>query len=208
MKKIVIAALLSTFVATPAVAADFYAGVRQGSVNYGYSFVTNNDQAGFGLLGGYIINDNFAMEIEFMDLGGFDVARRFVNTQTGDQAIIRSTYTGNALSLSVVSTYQLTEAISLSGKFGIANTTLDTTPYATISTTINGQPVESVVRGKTVSYSKDSLTAGLRGQYNMTPSVGIYLAVDSFAVDATDVGVGQSTTSLATVSSVGAMFKF
>ena len=206
MKKIIIAALWSTFVAAPAVAADFYAGVRQGSVNYGYSYVTNNDQKGFGLLGGYIINENFAMEVEFMDLGGFDTASEF--DVVGGSVIIRSAYTGNALSLSVVSTYPLTEAVSLSGKFGIANTTLDTTPYATVSTTISGQPVESVVRGKTVSYSKDSLTAGLRGQYKLTPTVGIYLAVDSYAVDMTYFGERQSMTSIATVSSVGGMFKF
>lgn len=43
MKKIVIAALLSTFVAAPAVAADFYASIKRGSVHYGYSYVTNND---------------------------------------------------------------------------------------------------------------------------------------------------------------------
>lgn len=50
------------------------------------------------------------MEVEFMDLGGFDIGARI--------------YTGNVLSLNVVSTYQFTEAFSLSGKFGIANTTL------------------------------------------------------------------------------------
>ena len=203
MKKIIIAALLSTFVAAPAVAADFYAGVRQGSVNYGYADATNNDQKGFGLLGGYIINENFAVEVEYMDLGGFDIVGEFV-ISTGDLEIIRSAYTGNALSLSVVSTYQLTEAFSLSGKFGIANTTLDTTPYATIYTATG----QTVVRGNTISYSKDSLTAGLRGQYKLTPTVGIYVAVDSYAVNATDDGGSQSTTSIATVSSVGAMFEF
>ena len=118
-----------------------------------------------------------------MDLGGFDTAT--------------SIYTGNALSLNMVSTYQLTEAFSLSGKFGIANTTLDATP----------QPGE-VLTNKT-SLSKSSLTVGLRGQYNLTSTVGIYVAMDSYAVDATYRGVDDgTTTSIATVSSVGGMFKF
>ena len=182
MKKIIIAALLSTFIAAPAVASDFYAGIKLGTVNYGYDSITNNDQTGFGMLGGYIFNDNFAMEIEFMDLGGFD-------TPSG-------VYSGNVLSLNAVSTYPLTEAFSLSGKFGIANTTLDATPQ------------QGFTLGRKTSFSKNALTAGLRGQYNLTSTVGIYAAMDSYAVDATYSGGSDSTTSVATVSSVGGMFKF
>ena len=184
MKKIIIAALLSTFVAAPAVASDFYAGIKLGTVDYGYFYLRNNNQTGFGMLGGYIFNDNFAMEIEFMDLGGFDTPTRV--------------YSGSVLSLNAVSTYQLTEAFSLSGKFGIANTTLDAT----------AQPGATTPLVNKTSFSKNALTAGLRGQYDLTSTVGIYAAMDSYAVDAIYGGGSDSTTSVATVSSVGGMFKF
>lgn len=113
MKKIVVAALLSAVVATPAVAENMYAEIKLGSVNYGYGNVTNNSQAGFGLLGGYSINENFAMEVEYNNLGGFDSAP--------------ATIKGSAFGVSGVVSYPLNPNFSLFGKLGISNSSLDET---------------------------------------------------------------------------------
>lgn len=155
MRKIAIAVLLSAFVAAPAGAADFYAGVKLGSVNYGYSNVTNNSQMGFGLLGGYAINENFAVEVEYNSLGGFDFPG--------------SNIKGSSLGFSGVGSLPLNPQFSLFGKLGMVSSTLKDT----------AQPGFS---GGTFTHNNTGLTVGFGGQFNVSPVVGIRVGYDSYQV--------------------------
>lgn len=148
MKKIIIAALLTAVVAAPAVAADMYVGVKLGNVNYGYTNVTNNSQAGYGLLGGYTINENFSMEAEYNSLGGF----------TGGTDTVK----GSSIGVSGIGSYPFNPQFSLFGKLGIASTSLKiTTPgFSALTVTNTG------------------LAIGLGGQYNVSPEVGIRVGYD------------------------------
>lgn len=174
MKKIAIAVLLSAFVSVPAVATDIYAGVKLGSVNYGYSNVTNNGQAGLGLLGGFAINENFAVEAEYNSLGGF----------TGGADTVK----GSSLGMSGVGSYPINEQFSLFGKLGIASTSLKITAPGFSATTV----------------TNTGLTIGFGGQYNVSPSVGIRVGIDSYKVGKKPT----TTTASAGMLYVGGVFKF
>ena len=158
MKKIAIVALLTAtaFFASPAVAADtgFYLGFKFGSVNYGYDNVSNNSQAGYGLLGGYSLNDYFAMEAEFNRLGGFDSA-------TG-------TIKGRSFGFSGVGSLPLSPEFSLYGKMGIASTTLDDTAKPGYS--------------GNYTYTNTGLTIGFGGQFNIGNDAGVLFGYDSYPV--------------------------
>ena len=68
MYKTALAALLAAFVATSAVAADTYAGVRLGQAKYNITGVAYTPSA-VGVLGGYTVNTNLAVEAEYIYLG-------------------------------------------------------------------------------------------------------------------------------------------
>jgi len=178
LKIVVIAALLSAFVASPAVAADtgFYIGAKFGSVNYGYDNVSNNSQAGYGLLGGYAVNDYFAVEAEFNRLGGFD-------TNTG-------TIKGRSFGFSGVGTLPLSPEFSLYGKMGIASSTLDDT--AKPGYTGN------------YTYTNTGLTIGFGGKFNVGSDAGILFGYDIYPVG--DAAI--TTTSQAGMLYIGGVFKF
>ena len=164
MRKIAIGVLLSAFVAAPAVADNFYAGVKMGFVNYSYSNVANNDQVGFGLLGGYIINENFAVEAEYNSLGGFDSTN--------------GTVKGSSVGVSGVGSFPLGQQFSLFGKLGIASTSLkDTAKPGYVGD---------------FTYSKAGLTVGFGGQYNASKEIGIRAGIDIYPVGNSVSGTGSA----------------
>lgn len=116
MKKITLAVLLSAFAAAPAVAADFYAGIKLGQANYNYTNLTKNNPTGFGVLGGYAINENFAVEAEYVDLGSI--------TSPGSNA------KSNVWGLSAIGSYPINEQFSVFGKLGFARSSIKTTVTA------------------------------------------------------------------------------
>ena len=181
MKNISLAMLLTAFVSVPAVAGDMYLGGKLGFADYNYSPISNNSQFAPGIFGGYNINNSFAVEAEYTDLGGFDTVSRI--------------YKGSAFGVSGVYSYHFNDTYSLSGKLGLASTSLEATPQAGYSLT-----------GVT-SYDKTGLTIGVRGQYEATPAIGIRAGIDIYAVDASYSG-GVSTAGGAAVVSVGGVFKF
>lgn len=156
MTKIAIAVLISAFVAASAIASDtgIYVGAKLGSVNYAYSNVSNNAQAGFGLFGGYAINENFAVEAEYDSLGGFD-------SNSG-------TIKGSAFGFSGVGFLPFNQQFSLFGKLGIASSTLKDT----------AKPgwVGDFTRNNT------GLTIGFGGQVNVSKEVGIRAGIDIYPV--------------------------
>lgn len=166
MKKVFLLALLSSTFALPAVAGDLYLGAKMGQANYGYANVSNNNQLGFGLLGGMYVNQNIALEAEYNNLGGFDSA-------TGN-------IKGSALSMSGIGMLPLNREMSLFGKLGFAVTTLNDTAKPGFVGNF--------------SYVNTGVTYGIGAQFNVSRELGIRAGYDSFAVGTTASGtdkVGQ-----------------
>lgn len=68
MHKTALAALLAAIIITPVEAAEMYGGVKLGQAKYNIPGVTYSPSA-IGVLGGYTINPNFAVEAEYSYLG-------------------------------------------------------------------------------------------------------------------------------------------
>jgi OOP family OmpA-OmpF porin len=156
VKNIVFAILLSSFVALPAIASDtgLYVGAKLGTVNYGYGNISNNSQAGFGLLGGYAFNKNFAVEVEYDNLGGFESYDGNIK--------------GSSFGFSGVGILPLNQQFSLFGKLGIVSTTLkDTAKPGWIGD---------------YTYNNTGMTIGFGGQYNASKALGIRLGFDAYPV--------------------------
>jgi len=157
MKRVAIAALMSAVAATPAVAADkgLYIGAKLGVVNYGYSNVYNNSQAGYGLVGGYALNDYFALEAEINNLGGFETLYSIIK--------------GSSYGVSGVVTLPMDPYFSLFAKLGVTSSSLEDSPQ-------NG------ASGGTHTYTNTGLSIGIGGQFNVNEAVGIRLGFDSYQV--------------------------
>jgi OOP family OmpA-OmpF porin len=115
LKKIVMAILLSVFVVAPAVAAEtpFYIGVKIGSATESVTGASESSSA-FGVLGGYAINPNFAVEAGYTDLG----------------AVQSRTVKFTAFDVSAVGFFPISQQISLYGKLGMASTKEDGGGYS------------------------------------------------------------------------------
>jgi len=156
MKKFALALLLSTVIAAPAFAADtgMYLGAKFGSVQYGYDNVSNNSQAGYGMLIGFELNRVFALEAEYNKLGGFD-------STTG-------TIEGRSFGFSGVGSLPLSREFSLFGRMGITSSTLEDT--ATPPATGN------------FTYNNTGLNLGFGGQFNVGKDVGVRFGFDFYPV--------------------------
>jgi OmpA-OmpF porin, OOP family len=115
MKKIAIAAILSAFVAAPALAADTYLGVNVGKNQTDYSGV--NSSTAIGVLGGYTINQHVAAEVAYTNLGSAD-------TKYG------TSLTGHVFSIAAVGSLPLNNDFSLLGKLGLASSTVEESGYS------------------------------------------------------------------------------
>lgn len=159
MKKIAIVALLSAFIAAPAVAADMYVGVNVGQNRYDDSTMSKNTSTAIGILGGHTINENISIEAAYTSLGSL----------VPDSTYPDETLKGSAISLSGVGSYPVNPQFSLFGKLGIARTTVDFS-----------------FMGLTFSGNKTNLAFGFGGQYNVSPAVGIRAGFDRYKVGILD----------------------
>lgn len=151
MKKIAIAVLLSAVVAAPAVAADFYAGVRVGQARTSIdnANLTTANPTAYGVFGGYAFTPNVAAEVEYLNLGEVKAGGGGAKSSGG--------------SVSVVGSYPFNERFSLFGKLG----------YARLTSKFSGGGTNPDAKSNAVTY-------GLGGQYNVTPSVGVRLGWDRY----------------------------
>lgn len=197
MKKTAIAALISfsALVAAPAGAAVyydtsyafFYGGVKVGGVNYNFNNVTNNNQAGYGLLLGYNFSPNFGVELEYNSLGGFDIP---------DPAFA-SSIKGRALGISAVGMIPMNRQFSLYGKMGIATTTLRDSPG----------PGYTGTNYTTYTYNNTNLTFGFGGLFNVTPVVGLRFGYDFYQVQDQSASYSNRTHT-ANMLGITGLFKF
>jgi opacity protein-like surface antigen len=154
MKKIALLGAVLALVSPPALAEGMYVGAKLGQASYDFSNITNNNQAAFGFLAGFVITNSAFVEVEYDNLGGYD-------SPTGNVS-------GRAFSLSGVGSVQLNSQFSLFGKLGIA------------STILNDKAKPGFVGD--VSYSNTGLNFGLGAHYNISPYVGVRAGLDSFKV--------------------------
>jgi len=184
MKITVVAALLSAFVTTTALAADtgFYLGAKFGSVNYDFSYASNNSQAGYGLLGGYFVSDYFAVEAEFNRLGGFD------------DNFYGSTITGKSFGFSGVGLLPLNREFSLFGKMGIVSSSLEDSPQPGFT-------------GPNRTGNYTGLSIGLGGQFNVGEAAGIRFGLDGYPVSHKDFS-NTSNLSSASMLYIGGIVRF
>ncbi|MGC2166351.1 MAG: porin family protein [Gallionella sp.] len=159
MKCVISAVLLNFAIATPVLAADtgLYMGAKFGTVNYDYSYASNNSQAGYGLLLGYTVNRSLAVEAEFSRIGGFD--------DNPGSGVIK----GKAFGFSGVGCLPINRDISLFGKMGIVSTTLDDSPQPGIP-------------GRSYSDSFTGFNFGLGVQFTAGDATAIRFAFDSYPV--------------------------
>lgn len=111
MKKIAIAAVLSAFAATPAIAGDVYLGANLGQNKIDISTVKAS--TAYGVLGGYAFNNNIAAEVAYTDLGR---AERDFSTDK---------LTGNVISIAAVGSLPLSKDFSLFAKLGYAQSKIE-----------------------------------------------------------------------------------
>lgn len=184
MKKIIAATLLASCVAGPAFGAGegFYAGINVGrtSTNITSNLPINTKSTEIGVLAGYQFDKNWAVEAEYTGAG------KFVTTPANLNGKV------NALSLSAVGTWSMSDTFALYGKLGLART----------STSVSSVPAGSVL-GK----NRTGLNFGLGLQYNVTPTIGIRAGYDRYDAEIAGPAVTGSKFSN-NKWSVGTIFKF
>ena len=192
MKKILVAALLSTFVAAPAFAAPngtdagayggFTVGQSQTDSPIGYVSTDDKDTGGSVFIG-YQYTKNWGVEAFYAQIGKQTVQNAGGTvTGSGDS---------DAYGLNVVGTAPLNDSFSLYGKLGYARTQTD---FATA-------PAGSIV-GRDLS----SVTGGVGGVYNIDKKVGIRFGWDTYEIS-TLVGAVEDK-AWSDMWSVGVVFKF
>lgn len=121
MKKIALAVLLSA-VAAPAFAEGMYAGIIAGQTKYdfagaGITGAAKDSATAVGILGGYSINENFAAELAYNNLGDVEIAPGF-------------SVKASAMSLCAVGSFAISPEFSLFAKLGAAQTKVEPTGQA------------------------------------------------------------------------------
>ena len=186
MKKIATALLLSTVVAAPAFAAGngFYAGVTLGSARVGVPAAlgasTKNSDTIYGGLVGYQFTPNWAAEVQYTGVGKFATA-----TGSGK---------ADALGVTLVGTAPLSDAVSVYGKLGFAQSS---------GKSATGS---DAVGNLLTNANRTAATYGLGVDFNAARNVDIRLGWDRYGAAVNAGGVKQNYN--ANVYTVGAVFKF
>jgi len=189
MKKIAIAALLSTFVAGNAAAADSsYAGIslgRSSASATSNAVLTKSTDTVAGILVGYQFNRNWGIEAQYTGLG------KFAGTHTAPAA----TFSGktDALSLTALGILPVSDRFSIYGKLGIAR----------------AKTSASSVPAQLTGATRSAGTYGLGAQFNVNGSVGIRIGWDRYGIATTSgTTLGVKENSNVNVYSLGAVFLF
>lgn len=192
MKKILVAALLSAVVATPAFAAPngadagVYGGftVGQSKTDSPLGYISTDDKdTGGSLFLGYQYTKNWGVEAFYAQVGKQTVQNAGATvTGSGDS---------DAYGLNVVGTAPLNDSFSVYGKLG----------YARTQTNFASAPAGNIV-GRDLS----GVTGGIGGIYNIDKKMGIRFGFDRYELS-TLVGAVEDKF-WSDVWSVGIAFKF
>jgi OOP family OmpA-OmpF porin len=188
MKKIAAIAWLSTAISLPAFAADqgFYVGVDAGSANVTAptSFsgqVGKTTDTSLGILVGYHLDKNWGIEAQYLTAGEIDTVSgaNFANVKS------------DVYSLDLVLTAPVADQFSLYGKAGGA---YDKADLSSASANYSAR-------------TRNMLTFGLGGQYDVSANVGIRLGWDRYFAAFGD-NSGNVYNYYSDVYSLAAIYKF
>ena len=188
MKKILVAALLSTVVTAP-LAADSggYVGVTVGRSKtdnpYPATTTTKDNETVGGIFAGYQFDKNWGAEVFYANVGKLDGTCGAGCTFTTK---------GDAVGFNLVGTAPLSDTFALYAKLGFASTKTDTqkTPAAA---TFTGD-------------RRSAVTGGVGAQYNINKNVGIRAGWDGY--EQATHSAGTEYKPRPSVWSMGAVFKF
>ncbi len=194
MQKIAIIALLSVFVATPALADNsgkFYVGGSLGSASFADANVTINgtpntfpNPGALGLVGGYHFNQNLAVEV------GYTSFAKSTLTGTSGDVTLKT----QSLNLAAVGTYPLNSAYDVLGKLGISSNsyTEETTGSLVFAS-----------GGTSQTGSQSSVLFGLGAQYHATSQLSFRAQYESFG----KIASGSNAPSISALS-LGVFYDF
>ncbi|HEX5338038.1 MAG TPA: outer membrane beta-barrel protein [Gallionella sp.] len=193
MKKTLAVALL--FAAAPAFAGSvdmtgFYAGATLGTGSASFSAPAGsalivekaNNKPVYGVFGGYHYNKNLAVELAYSGASYFYTT----NPATGAKYLSKQI----AFSVAAVGTYPVSDAFSVFGKLGVANTSSENNAVAEQNT------------------NRFAPTFGVGAEYKFTPNISGRLGVDVYSVAATIPTTLVKQNSTATVVNAGVSYSF
>lgn len=196
MNKVAIVALLSAFVATPALADNtgkFYGAIDLGQGNAKdacsglpstISCSTTTTAFRFGL--GYQANQNVSLEAAYIDGGKIDIGGSYLGVPvTGE-------YSMTGLQLSAIGSYPISNEAELLGKIGLASI------KAKESVSVSGSTFSS-------DNSNSNLTFGLGARFKISDKIAIRVMYEDFG---TIKAHSTSSGSNATLLSAGLQFGF
>jgi opacity protein-like surface antigen len=164
MKKILFAGCTLALVALPALADGFYVAADVGRDRWSADTLDKSMTANvFTVAGGYTFNlpfkDTLAIELGFRDLGGI------YETDTNKTNSLKTDL--SAMQFSVIASHFLNDSLSLYGRLGYAEVTVDSKYRGAYGDDSN-------------SNTQDKGFAGIGGRYAINQNVGVHLEYDRY----------------------------
>jgi len=190
VKKTVIAALLSTFVAGSAMADDagkFYLAIDYGSVSFSNGNPGGTEFASPSSLrfaGGYRLSPVVALEVGYVAMADSTLANPAASVTSANSAI----------QAAIVGTYAVSEAIDLFGKLGISTNTNKLTGTGTVA-------------GLNSSNTSTDFMYGIGAQYNINPQWAIRGQYENLGKHTTSSNLNNAWKVGMTQSSLGVVRK-
>lgn len=189
MKKILAAALLSTCITTPVLAAD-NSGTFYGAIDYGTLAMANwtlSNPSSVSFSAGYHFSPIWAVE------GGYTSIADSTFSTNGTGTF---TYSQSMWNAAAVGTYAVNENFEVFGKLGLG--IVSAKAAVTGTTTLNG------VTNTSISAATSSVIYGIGAQYNFSKRVGVRAQYESLGKTTPDSSTGLDLTR----ASVGLVYNF
>lgn len=168
MKKQVLLVSALTLLSLPSFASNFYASGNIGQSEYKLDGLSGSESdTTFSLGGGYKFNDNWAIEVNFRDLGAFGFSYR-EDFGGGDYVSESLEFSHSTLEASVVGSYPINETTSIYGRLGFGDLEVDI-DYK-YSERFEGEPFSA---SESASESKNKTMFGFGLRHNLNESVGV-----------------------------------
>lgn len=189
MKKIVLVGMASTLISASAFAAGPFVEAAVGStkfnVNGASGWNMNDRDTSFGVLGGYMVNDNFGLEGGYLDLGKVSgsITGNLSGNLYGRALLVNGTITakGDAKGwvLGVRGDLPINDKFSLNGRVGIYNWDSDVNVSVSAAGTWGGTAI-AAAGSASQSFSGSDAYYGIGAKYNVNKQVTIGLGYSHY----------------------------
>lgn len=126
MKKHFLALSVLAFVSAPSVASDFYVNGDLGQSQFQIDSLDDESDTNYSLGVGYQINNNFAIEVNYVDFGGWSESEREA-LSGGNFYEETYSYDISAIQASLIASWPLNDKFSVYGRLGVADMEVDFT---------------------------------------------------------------------------------